>query len=556
MADRSLRDICGSENVEILLNAAERGDVGLLRQTLDGGTDVDARGRTGWTALLRAAACARAEAFHMLVAEGADLTVRDADGNTALHFAAQTDQVELARLLLDRGLEVDTRNVLQSTPLMWAARSGSAGVAKLLLDAGANVNAGNKRGLTALQAAYGRDVKKLLKQAGATTEPHDDWEPTPTERFLEAAENGDVPTLREMLDGGLPIDSCIGWGNTALARAVARGQLAAVELLLEAGADPQVRGSDGDTLLGSAAFVEDAALMQRLLETGIDVNEPDENGFTPLMGACYQGDLHSVKLLVQAGADLNARGSFAIYDDKTSMQYASQERKRRVVKYLEQVGLPADPAQEAFDEIKQFVQASQQPAFQELLNDLESLCESGSTRWRQSRGVYRIDVRARAYPRLAERFGEGANALVGLRRDEAALRRAELLLRLQREVYSAGCLLIQGQPDASTGMLLFPTSNPNAAVAACGTEGPNNGVATSDVIGWLHKLNNTHPFLLTACARDCVGGQFREPVSGAGELAERMVKFCPDLLDGDILDSVSALANVLESTQEFFLGWD
>ena len=224
---------------------------------------------------------------------------------------------------------------------MWAARSGSAGVADLLISAGARVNAGNKKGVTALQVAYGRQVKTLLKQAGAALKPNDNLEPTPTERFLEAAETGDLPVLQQMLDDGHPVDACIAWGQTALARAVARGHPAVVQLLLQAGADPRVRGRDGGTLLLSAAFVEKPALVRLLIQVGIDVNDPDENGFTPLMGACYQGDLVSVRFLVQAGADLEARGSFGLYDNKTPLQYATQGGNGDVVKYMRQAKLPA-----------------------------------------------------------------------------------------------------------------------------------------------------------------------------------------------------------------------
>jgi ankyrin repeat protein len=58
--------------------------------------------------------------------------------------------------------------------------------------------------------------------------------------FLDAADHGDLDKLRTGLASGLGVDDVGAQGWTALLTATRAGQLAAVQLLLDAGAAPTV----------------------------------------------------------------------------------------------------------------------------------------------------------------------------------------------------------------------------------------------------------------------------------------------------------------------------
>ena len=75
---------------------------------------------------------------------------------------------------------------------------------------------------------------------------------------------------------------------------------AVVRLLLEAGADPNVRNKDGETALFS---LEDDAVRE-LIAHRINLNVRNKDGVTALIETVSE-DI--VKLLVEAGADVNAR---------------------------------------------------------------------------------------------------------------------------------------------------------------------------------------------------------------------------------------------------------
>src|SRR5687768_2456126 len=67
-----------------------------------------------------------------------------------------------------------------------------------------------------------------------------------------AAKQGDVETVRRMLDYGVPVDAGGESGVTFLMTAAQHGRLQVVRLLLARGADPNARDHEGRTALRRA----------------------------------------------------------------------------------------------------------------------------------------------------------------------------------------------------------------------------------------------------------------------------------------------------------------
>jgi hypothetical protein len=95
-------------------------------------------------------------------------------------------------------------------------------------------------------------------------------------------------------------------GRSVLGEVIRWGAIKAVELLVQAGADPSWRAEDGETLLMSAAGRADEASVRAMLQRGADPNPVDDHGFSALMRAAREGHIECVKALVEAGADVNA----------------------------------------------------------------------------------------------------------------------------------------------------------------------------------------------------------------------------------------------------------
>lgn len=80
-----------------------------------------------------------------------------------------------------------------------------------------------------------------------------------------------------------------------------------VLMLLELGANPNVKTSRGDSALGRACACHDSErVVSALLERGAKVNQADATGDTPLIWAATYGSTKNCRALLKAGAKPNA----------------------------------------------------------------------------------------------------------------------------------------------------------------------------------------------------------------------------------------------------------
>jgi ankyrin repeat protein len=148
----------------------------------------------------------------------------------------------------------------------------------------------------ALQALYAGE----LEQAKALLRADEELD------VFEAAAFGRVERLASILeDDPSQAAAFSADGFTALHLAVFAGQEEAARILIERGADLDVRSTGTIARvppLGTAAFVRSVPLARLLLDAGADVNAQGEGGFTALDAAKQNGDEELVRLLLERGA--------------------------------------------------------------------------------------------------------------------------------------------------------------------------------------------------------------------------------------------------------------
>jgi predicted component of type VI protein secretion system len=83
--------------------AADRGNIEAVKQHLDAGTDVNARGSAGQTPLHDAAYDGHKEIAELLITAGADVNAKDVGGDTPLDWAIKYKRPETADLLRKHG---------------------------------------------------------------------------------------------------------------------------------------------------------------------------------------------------------------------------------------------------------------------------------------------------------------------------------------------------------------------------------------------------------------------------------------------------------------------
>ena len=105
----------------------------------------------------------------------------------------------------------------------------------------------------------------------------------PAKSVIDAAFGGDVDVIRQHIAAGtdLNLREPIG-GGTALIAAASTGQNDSVILLIEGGADLEVKNNDGSTALLTAAFLCHEEVLRTLLKRGADRNARNNAGATAL----------------------------------------------------------------------------------------------------------------------------------------------------------------------------------------------------------------------------------------------------------------------------------
>ncbi len=151
---------CGQTPLRL---AASRGDLDIIRATIEHGADVEAIDDNEATALHFAAAFNQAGAIDVLVEAGANIEARDGQGCTPLHNAAWCLGVEALTALLDHGANVNIQDDDLRTSLTRAAvkagTQGAAEVVDILLRSGADETVLTSNGETAADVA-GNDVEE------------------------------------------------------------------------------------------------------------------------------------------------------------------------------------------------------------------------------------------------------------------------------------------------------------------------------------------------------------------------------------------------------------
>ena len=319
--------------------AARTGNASVVKLLLEGGADVDAAEKfRGQTALMLAVVENHAPVVSALIAAGANVNARTAEYNfqkltggaggiihdrpqgglNALILAARQGAVDAGALLVAAGADMNAAEPQYGfTPLQTAIFNGKYAFARLLIDKGADVNDGSlyvvmeMRNLAHYtnrpnppesdQGVTHMDVAKLLLAKGAD----------PNRPYTKA-----IPPRQAQ--GNINVAP----GSTPLYRAVRAVDLAAVKLLVDAGANPAQAIKDGSTpLMAAAGLGAPRGGDEEVTEAG-DRNDPVE----------------VMKILVEKGADVNAANELGM----TPAHYAVQRGSERVIEYLASKGARFD----------------------------------------------------------------------------------------------------------------------------------------------------------------------------------------------------------------------
>jgi ankyrin repeat protein len=224
--------------------------------------------------------------------------------DTLLAFAALHGSTDAAATLLRIKACVNACHESGWTPLSHAATRCCFDTVQLLIECKADVDANDG---APLQSATQEDdvaCAKRLLEANASVNVADDYKGQTALHF--AAGWGNVAIVQMLVDANACVNAPDFRGKTALMYASDEGHVAAVEVLLEAKASVRAVNYNGETALFYPAESNHASVVSALIGAKADVRTANNDGSTPLHVAAQNDAQDVVPLLVEAKADMSA----------------------------------------------------------------------------------------------------------------------------------------------------------------------------------------------------------------------------------------------------------
>ncbi len=312
-----------------LMTAARTGSVAAVKALLSAGAPADGKDeRRGQTALMWAAAEGHDAVVQALIDAGADFKLRLLSGYTPLLFAAREGRINVVRVLLKAGADVNEPIPTESrrrayggamppagmTPLLLAVRNAHFELAAALLDAGANPST-DLTGYTVLHAITAVRHPGIGDNDPA---PEGSGSLSSLELVKRLVAHGANLNARMTRRANLNNTRLNEIGATPFFLASLTADVALMKALAGAGADPSLTNADNSTPMMAAAGLatrspgEDAgtedevlAALQVLLDLGADINAVDKNGETAMHAAAYKNLPRVVKFLAAEGAKID-----------------------------------------------------------------------------------------------------------------------------------------------------------------------------------------------------------------------------------------------------------
>jgi ankyrin repeat protein len=289
--------------VQPLSLACELGDAAIVAALLGAGADATEVRHNGTTAFALCAGSTTPDVLAAMLAKGAAIDGANVEHQTPLMWAATAGNTANVKWLLAHGARVDALDRAGFTPVFFALRSKDPGTATALLDAGADINAKLADGTSVAEAAivtrnipfaiqvvmHGADVhwinrqgrqlihlaagsgsaelvQTVLQKGGDPNAMTETAPPAPVQVAAAApaappavggdnAVNAGIAIRRVVTPPPFPVPA------TPLQFAARAGSVETMQVLVAAGARPDIKGPDGMTVAMAAAGSGSTAAM-------------------------------------------------------------------------------------------------------------------------------------------------------------------------------------------------------------------------------------------------------------------------------------------------------
>lgn len=253
----------------------------------------------------------KAEAIRLLIDRDPEtLNMRECQPWLPLHQACylESERLDLVQLLIEKGADVNGKSKLGFTALQAAAfRPGSEKILEFLLDKGALVDITNG-GYTALgTAAKSGHISNVrcLKEYGKSDLEVGEYGGS---QLMQCAYDGHLNAAVILLDHGADIDLRDSGQRTSLFWAIDQGHTEVAKLLIERKCEAEAKIVTVDlTLLMHAVSKNNKEVVKALVLRGIDLEVRNRHGNTALSKAADKGHTDVARVLIEGGAKVGVK---------------------------------------------------------------------------------------------------------------------------------------------------------------------------------------------------------------------------------------------------------
>jgi ankyrin repeat protein len=321
-----------------LIEAVKAYDLPRVKSILSSPVDVNQKGAEGLTPLLLAIRARDTHICEELLEHGADPNLKGDSTMTPLMEASLRGTYLIVESLLKKGAQVNVCalmaegldgkpltnprlmlagsspgvDVAEKSALMLAVEGGHIAVARLLLDHGADVNKQARWFITTPDARYSTEGRTVLMCAMPQRFPalvklllERKADVNVQERataMLGTSDGFEIRGDRESMGHPLFVKH-----STALHLAAELCDKVSAGLLLEAGANLEIRDGTNSTPLITAIKNGCTPIAEVLIEKGADVNAGKDTPSSPLILAAERGRIRLADILIKAGASINQK---------------------------------------------------------------------------------------------------------------------------------------------------------------------------------------------------------------------------------------------------------
>ena len=217
------------------------------------------------------------------------------DNTTRFLFAAARGDITMLAFMADQGVDPNCADYDMRTALMVASMKGNTNAVKTILDYGADPDLVDVHGTSALYEAAKNghdDTLDVLLDHGAKLKMNGELAAS---TLCQAVYDNDITSLGRLLRAGIPVDAADYDKRTALHIAAAEGNVVALRLLVQYGANLSVKDRWSNTLADEARRSNSTEVLE-YLSTFMSLDEPvEEEGTNP--GEDVAQSLHSPQLV-------------------------------------------------------------------------------------------------------------------------------------------------------------------------------------------------------------------------------------------------------------------